>query len=77
MLYDSAFTVNKLRGLLNIAHKDYYVNRQYYGYNLNKDSLRAKHNIVVDGETLLPMLRRSINCILKISITISMKSMIR
>ena len=59
MLYDSAFTVNKLRGLLNIAHKDYYVNRQYYGYNLNKDSLRAKHNIVVDGETLLPMLRRS------------------
>ncbi|MDV2446418.1 hypothetical protein CMU93_02755 [Elizabethkingia anophelis] len=52
MLYDSAFTVNKLRGLLNIAHKDYYVNRQYYGYNLNKDSLRAKHNIVVDGETL-------------------------
>ncbi len=52
MLYDSAFTVNKLRGLLNISHKDYYVNKQYYGYNLNKDSLRAKHHIDVDGETL-------------------------
>lgn len=52
MLYDSAFTVNKLRGLLNISHKDYYVNKQYYGYNLNKDSLRSKHHIDVDGETL-------------------------
>jgi hypothetical protein len=39
MLYDSAFEVNKLRGLLNIAHQDYYVNDQYYGYNLKKDSL--------------------------------------
>lgn len=39
LLYDSAFTVNKIRGLLNIAHQDYYVNTQYYGYNLNKDSL--------------------------------------
>lgn len=39
LLYDSAFTVNKIRGLINIAHQDYYVNRQFYGYNLNKDSL--------------------------------------
>ena len=38
-LYDSAFTVSKIRGLLNIAHQDYYINTQYYGYNLNKDSL--------------------------------------
>ncbi|NHW58462.1 hypothetical protein HA378_25100, partial [Escherichia coli] len=27
IIYDSAFQVNKLRGLLNIAHQDYYVNR--------------------------------------------------
>src|SRR5688500_18886622 len=33
MLYDSAFEVNKLRGLINISHQDYYVNDQYYGYN--------------------------------------------
>lgn len=39
ILYDSAFEVNKLRGLLNIAHQDYYINTQYYGYNLDKDSL--------------------------------------
>lgn len=39
LLYDSAFEVNKVRGLINIAHKDYYVNDQYYGYNLKKDSL--------------------------------------
>ena len=50
MLYDSAFTVNKARGLLNITHKDYYINRQYYGYNLNKDSLRSQHKIMIDGE---------------------------
>lgn len=41
LLYDSAFTVNKIRGLLNITNKDYYINTQYYGYNLKKDSLLA------------------------------------
>ncbi len=39
LLYDSAFEVKKVRGLLNIAHKDYFVHTQYYGYNLKKDSL--------------------------------------
>ena len=41
LLYDSAFTVNKVRGLLNITNKDYYINNQYYGYGLNRDSLMA------------------------------------
>ncbi|AZA80077.1 hypothetical protein EG347_22570 [Chryseobacterium sp. G0186] len=51
MLYDSAFEVNKLRGLLNIAHQDYYVNDQYYGYNLKKDSLlMALDKTVIDGK---------------------------
>ena len=39
LLYDSAFTVNKVCGLLNIAHQDYFVHTQYYGYNIKKDSL--------------------------------------
>ena len=39
LLYDSAFEVKKLRGLLNIAHQDYFVHTQYYGYNISKDSL--------------------------------------
>ncbi|MGE8432675.1 MULTISPECIES: hypothetical protein [Chryseobacterium] len=51
MLYDSAFEVNKLRGLLNITHQDYYVNDQYYGYNLKKDSLlTALDKTVIDGK---------------------------
>jgi len=52
ILYDSIFKVNKSRGLVNITHKDYYVNRQYYGYGLNYDSLKVKHNIEVDGKIL-------------------------
>ncbi|MGC4130048.1 MAG: hypothetical protein QM564_10965 [Bergeyella sp.] len=54
MMYDSAFTVEKIRGLLNIAHQDYYINTQYYGYGLNKDSLLlelGKTNI--DGKMYL------------------------
>ncbi|WP_299183374.1 hypothetical protein [uncultured Chryseobacterium sp.] len=52
LLYDSAFQVNKVRGLLNIAHQDYYINRQYYGYNLKKDSLLlALDKTVIDGKT--------------------------
>lgn len=39
LLYDSVFQVQKNRGLINIAHQDYYINTQYYGYNLKKDSL--------------------------------------
>ncbi|MGI9652284.1 hypothetical protein [Chryseobacterium sp. RLHN22] len=51
MLYDSAFEVNKIRGLINIAHKDYYINDQYYGYNLKKDSLLlALDKIKIDGK---------------------------
>ena len=50
-LYDSTFMVNKIRGLLNIAHQDYYVNTQYYGYNLNKDSLLlALDKTQIDGK---------------------------
>ncbi|WP_292008197.1 hypothetical protein [Chryseobacterium sp.] len=51
LLYDSAFQVNKIRGLLNIAHQDYYINSQYYGYNLKKDSLLlALDKTVIDGK---------------------------
>lgn len=39
LMYDSAFTVNSTRGLLNIAHQEYYIHDQYYGYNIKKDSL--------------------------------------
>lgn len=39
LMYDSAFNVSKNRGLLNITNSDYYVNTQYYGYDLKKDSL--------------------------------------
>ena len=54
MIYDSAFTVNKIRGLLNITNKDYYVNNQYYGYGLNKDSLiAAKAGIEIDKKQYL------------------------
>ncbi|WP_326982942.1 hypothetical protein VUJ46_22805 [Chryseobacterium sp. MYb264] len=52
LLYDSAFEVNKIRGLLNIAHQDYYINDQYYGYNLKKDSLLlALDKTTIDGKT--------------------------
>ncbi len=51
LLYDSAFEVNKIRGLLNIAHADYYINRQYYGYNLKKDSLLLTlDKTMIDGK---------------------------
>jgi len=52
MLYDTVFIVRKSRGLVNITNEDYYINRQYYGYNINKDSLRANYHVDVDGETL-------------------------
>ena len=51
MLYDSSFVVKKNRGLLNIAHQDYYVNEQFYGYGLNKDSLIAvRKQTTIDGK---------------------------
>jgi len=54
LLYDSAFEVNKVRGLLNIAHQDYYINRQYYGYNLKKDSLLLTlDKTMIDGKPYL------------------------
>lgn len=50
-LYDSAFNVTKERGLLNIAHQDYYINEQFYGYDLNKDSLiAARPRTNIDGK---------------------------
>ncbi|MDQ0477993.1 hypothetical protein [Chryseobacterium sp. MDT2-18] len=54
MLYDSGFVVNKNRGLLNIAHRDYYINEQFYGYGLNKDSLiAARKQTNIDGKLYL------------------------
>ena len=54
MLYDSGFVVNKDRGLLNIAHQDYYINEQFYGYGLNKDSLIAVRGAtLIDGKNYL------------------------
>lgn len=53
-LYDSVFNVTKSRGLLNLAQKDYYVNTQYYGYQLNKDSLLMKLGATdIDGKAYL------------------------
>lgn len=50
-LYDSSFTVNKIRGLVNIAHQDYYINEQFYGYGLDKDSLIAvRKQTNIDGK---------------------------
>ncbi|MFC0344452.1 hypothetical protein [Epilithonimonas hispanica] len=54
IIYDSAFTVEKVRGLINITNKDYYINNQYYGYGLNKDSLMAtKPGIEIDKKQYL------------------------
>ncbi|MGS0747573.1 hypothetical protein [Halpernia sp. GG3] len=50
-IFDSTFQVKKIRGLLNISHQDYYVYQQYYGYNLNKDSLvKTQKSLVIDGK---------------------------
>lgn len=54
MLYDSAFQVNKVRGLINIAHKDYYIHKQFYGYFKDKDSLLVQQgSINIDGKNYL------------------------
>lgn len=50
-LYDSTFNVAKIRGLINLTHSDYYIHRQYYGYNINKDSLlQNTGQIEIDGK---------------------------
>lgn len=50
-MFDSVIDVKKIRGLINIAHQDYYINTQYYGYNLKKDSLlQAKGTTSIDGK---------------------------
>ena len=50
-LFDSAFQVKKIRGLINISNNDYYINTQYYGYNINKDSLLlALGKTIIDGK---------------------------
>lgn len=50
-LYDSVFNVNKIRGLVNITHSDYYIHEQFYGYNVKKDSLLlAKDKTIIDGK---------------------------
>ncbi len=60
LLYDSAFTVNKIRGLINISHKDYYINNQYYGYGINKDSLiAATKGIEIDNKHYLGDVKKS------------------
>ena len=62
LLYDSAFVVNKNRGLLNIAHQDYYINEQFYGYGLDKDSLlSARKTTVIDGKKYVNAQNTSIN----------------
>lgn len=54
LLYDSAFVVKKDRGLLNITHQHYYINEQFYGYGLNKDSLiAARKATVIDNKNYL------------------------
>lgn len=54
LLYDSVFNVKKDRGLLNITHHDYYINEQFYGYGLNKDSLIAvRKATVIDNKNYL------------------------
>ena len=51
LLYDSAFVVNKNRGLVNIAHQDYYIKEQFYGYGLNKDLyITATKSTIIDGK---------------------------
>ncbi|WBX96853.1 hypothetical protein PE065_18695 [Chryseobacterium gambrini] len=58
-MFDSAFEVKKIRGLINIAHQDYYINDQYYGYNLKKDSLLlALDKTIIDGKPYFGGARR-------------------
>ncbi len=59
ILYDSAFNVKNQRGLINIAHKDYYVFKQFYGYFRDKDSLiMAQGSINIDGKPFLGNIKK-------------------
>ena len=49
-VFDTTFEVHKTRGLLNLAKVDYYINRQYYGYNVNKDSVFLISKTQIDGK---------------------------
>lgn len=63
LLYDSAFSVSKERGLLNITHSDYYINEQFYGYGLNRDSLIThRGETIIDGKSYVnePLLFRNL-----------------
>lgn len=51
LMYDSAFNVDKMRGLLNITHNDYYIHKQFYGVIPNKDSLLMAQDVTnIDGK---------------------------
>ena len=53
-LYDTAFSVKKTRGLINISKNDYYIHTQYYGYDVKKDSLLlALGTTQIDGKSFL------------------------
>lgn len=58
LLYDSTFTVTQKRGLLNIAHQDYFINRQYYGHLQNKDSLLLLNKLIIDDKEYLGDVKR-------------------
>lgn len=50
-IFDSVFKVTQYRGLINIAQEKYFINKQYYGYNINKDSLISAHQpTMIDGK---------------------------
>lgn len=49
-LLDTSIVVKKDRGLLNISRQPYYINRQYYGYIRNRDSLLLAHPNTLDGK---------------------------
>lgn len=52
LIKDTIFTVTKQRGLINLTGSPYYIYTQYYGYNLNKDSLLAAlPKTVIDGKS--------------------------
>ncbi|VDH02751.1 hypothetical protein [Bergeyella zoohelcum] len=51
LIYDTIFNVKKERGLINLTKKDYYIHTQYYGYQLNKDSLLLRQGFTeIDGK---------------------------
>lgn len=50
--FDTVFYIKGPRGLINITHSPYIINTQYYGYDVNKDSLlRALPAMELEGKT--------------------------